>query len=414
MGHPRAAHRGACAGRARGLGCTRDQGARCREVQRAVPLDGSQVCQRVAQDRHAHGPLGRFRPRLQDDGLRVHGERVVGVQAAVGAGASIQVPQDNAIQLEAFHAAFELRGGQQLQGRPGPDGDGEDEGALGGVRRAQGPSRQGADGVSARVDDDALDASREPHDVRRRVDRLCRGARSYRRRAAGLHHGQGAAFGDIQEARAVRDGRRVQRRRDEGHGIRADIPVLRRQAGGGRLPRAQRRLCDDRRRRRHSAYRAGVRRGRFSRVPRGRGRGFCRPARRRVRVHGRHPRIQGPLLQGLRQGHNQDAQGGRQARPPGDDNPLVSVLRQDRHAAHLPRHRRVVRARGRPARASREEQLRRALDARLRRREALRQLARRGARLEHLAQPLLGKLHTGVGERGRPGGHDMRRVRQGA
>ena len=52
--------------------------------------------------------------------------------------------------------------------------------------------------------------------------------------------------------------------------------------------------------------------------------------------------------------------------------------------------------------------------ARLCRREALRQLASGGARLEHLPQPLLGKLHPGVGERRRSFGHDLRRLREGA
>ena len=79
--------------------------------------------------------------------------------------------------------------------------------------------------------------------------------------------------------------------------------------------------------------------------------------------------------------------------------------------AHLPRDRRVVRARGGPPRTPREEQRHRALDARLRGREALRQLARGGARLEHLPQPLLGQLYPGVGQRRRPVRHDLRRLR---
>ena len=56
---------------------------------------------RVAQDRHAHGALGRFRQRLQDHGPAVHGVGVVGVQAALGQGPHLQGAPHHALQLEA-------------------------------------------------------------------------------------------------------------------------------------------------------------------------------------------------------------------------------------------------------------------------------------------------------------------------
>ena len=123
LGHPRPSDRGARAGGARRRGCARNQEARRRQVQRAVPLDGAQVRRRMAQDRNAHGPLGRLRQRLQDDGLRLHGVGVVGLQAALEPGPRLPLPPHHAVFLEAFDAALQLRGRLELQGRPGPDRD---------------------------------------------------------------------------------------------------------------------------------------------------------------------------------------------------------------------------------------------------------------------------------------------------
>ena len=48
-----------------------------------MPLDGSQICGRMAQNSHAYGALGRFRPRLQNHGRQLHGNGLVGVQETV-------------------------------------------------------------------------------------------------------------------------------------------------------------------------------------------------------------------------------------------------------------------------------------------------------------------------------------------
>ena len=58
LGHARTSHRSPRAGGARHRGRARDQGARRGQVQRAVPLDGAPLRGRMAQDGHAHGPLG--------------------------------------------------------------------------------------------------------------------------------------------------------------------------------------------------------------------------------------------------------------------------------------------------------------------------------------------------------------------
>ena len=51
---------------------------------------------RMAQDDHAHRPLGRLRQRLQDDGHLVHGVGLVGLQAALGQGAGLPGRQGDA------------------------------------------------------------------------------------------------------------------------------------------------------------------------------------------------------------------------------------------------------------------------------------------------------------------------------
>jgi hypothetical protein len=61
----------------------RDPRPRHRGVQRQVPRVGLQVHRRLARLRHPPGALGRLRQRLQDARRDVHGERAVGVQAAL-------------------------------------------------------------------------------------------------------------------------------------------------------------------------------------------------------------------------------------------------------------------------------------------------------------------------------------------
>ena len=55
-----------------------------RRLQRAVPLDGADLRRRMAQDRHPHGPLGRFRQRLQDHGRVTSWSRCGGSSSSSG------------------------------------------------------------------------------------------------------------------------------------------------------------------------------------------------------------------------------------------------------------------------------------------------------------------------------------------
>jgi hypothetical protein len=120
LGLPRPAHRGPRPGKARPRRRRRHRRRRRRRLQRNLPLHGPHLCRGMAQDRHPHGPLGRLRQRLQDHGRHVHGVHLVGLQAALGPGPRLQIPPHHALLLEAQHPALQLRGRQQLPGRPGP------------------------------------------------------------------------------------------------------------------------------------------------------------------------------------------------------------------------------------------------------------------------------------------------------
>ena len=82
----------------------------------AVPLDGASATSREwRKHRHAHGALGRLRQRLQDHGPVVHGDGVVGLQAALGQGAaSTRRYRIMPYSWKLGDAALELRGEQQL------------------------------------------------------------------------------------------------------------------------------------------------------------------------------------------------------------------------------------------------------------------------------------------------------------
>ena len=336
----------------------------------------------------------------------------MGLQAALEPGPRLPLAPHHAVFLEAFDAALELRGRFELQGRAGSDRHRAREGRVP-ERCAQGPARAGADGLPPHLDDDALDAPREPDDLRGRGHRLRGGARPHGRRAPRLRDGGGPPAAHLQEGRAVRARRRLQGLRAEGDFLQADFPVFCGQKGRGRVPRPERRLRHDRRRHGPRPHRPRLRRGRLPRLPGGGDARARRPPRHELQLHRPGSRVRGPLLQGLRQGHHQAPEGRGPARPPGDDHPLLPVLRPYRHTAHLPRDRRLVREGGGPARPARREQQRRPLDARLRGRQALRQLAQGRARLEHFPQPLLGKLHPRVDQRRRSERHDLHRVHSG-
>ena len=110
--------------------------------------------------RHPPGSLGRLRERLQDHGPVLHGERHVGVQAAVGQGAGLRGLPGDAVLLgggDAAQSNFETPHGRQRTARARtrrsrwrftlrPGVDGEDQ-------RADGP---------AGLDDDPLDPALQP------------------------------------------------------------------------------------------------------------------------------------------------------------------------------------------------------------------------------------------------------------
>ena len=85
LGLPRAAGRGRGREGARHRRSPGDHRLRHRRVQRRLPHERAALHRRVGALRRPPGPLGRLRQRLQDPRPRLHGERHVGVQVAVGA-----------------------------------------------------------------------------------------------------------------------------------------------------------------------------------------------------------------------------------------------------------------------------------------------------------------------------------------
>ena len=241
----------------------------------------------MAHDCDAHGQVGRFRQRLQDDGPVVHGDHLVGLQAALGPGPRLPVAPHHAVFLEALDASFQLRGRLELQGRAGSDRHGQGESCRWlfsssvSCLKSSGARDVGRDAwgcLPPHLDDDSVDLAGEPRHLRRRRHRLRRRPRPDRRGSADLRNGEGQARDDLQEGRAVRDRRRVQGRFAQGLAIRADLPVLRRQGGRRRVRRSQRRLRHDRRRHGPRPHRPRVRRRRLPRLPRERHERLRRPA----------------------------------------------------------------------------------------------------------------------------------------
>ena len=105
----------------------------------------------VAGLRHPPGPLGRLRARLQDPRPPLHGERHVGVPAAVGQGPGLPGLQGAAVLLAVRDAAVQPRaadGRRHLRRAAGPVGHGA---VQAGDRR-----------VAAGLDDHAVDAAVQP------------------------------------------------------------------------------------------------------------------------------------------------------------------------------------------------------------------------------------------------------------
>src|SRR4029450_9352104 len=122
LGLPRAPGRDAGREGARRLRPRADPGLRDRALPRPLPVVGHALHPRVAPLRDAPGALGRLRERLQDDGRLLHGERPVGVRAAVAEGARLRGGARAALLVGGRDAALELRDTPRRRGAraPGP------------------------------------------------------------------------------------------------------------------------------------------------------------------------------------------------------------------------------------------------------------------------------------------------------
>ena len=115
---------------------------RDRRVQRRLPHERAALHRRVGALRHPPGALGRLRQRLQDPRPRLHGERHVGVQVAVGQGPGLRGLQGAGVLLAVRDAAQQHRDahGRRL---PRPPGSGA-HGGLRAPRRRRRADRRGA------------------------------------------------------------------------------------------------------------------------------------------------------------------------------------------------------------------------------------------------------------------------------
>ncbi len=260
-------------------------------------------------------------------------------------------------------------------------------------------------GLCPDLDDHALDALRQPGDLRRAGHRLRRRARRRRRRR--LPPGRGPAGGLLQEARAVRDARPLEGRRPARVAYEPIFPYF---AGTpNALPRPDRRLRQHRRRHGHRPPGPGLRRRRLPRLQGRRHSPASTPSTTICAFTERVPEYAAVL------------QGRRQADHPRASRTSGKLVHQSTLVHSYPFCERTdtpLIYRAIEAWYVRVEDLRDRLVAnndtvhwvpRRRRREALRQLAQGGQGLEHQPQPLLGLLHPGLDVRGRPG-HDLRRV----
>ena len=151
LGLPRAARRGGGRTSARPLRQGRHPRHGHREVQPGLPRVRAPLHPRMARLRHQAGPLGRLRPRLQDARPALHGERHVGVPAAVGQGPGLPGLQGAAVLLAVRDPAVQPRaadGRRHLRRTAGPVG--------------HGPVQAGDRGVATGLDHHAVDAAVQP------------------------------------------------------------------------------------------------------------------------------------------------------------------------------------------------------------------------------------------------------------
>ncbi len=216
-------------------------------------------------------PLDRLRERLPDDGPRLHGERVVGVPRPVGPGSHLSGLQGAPLLVGRRHAAFELRA--QPRGVPRRGGPLHHRSAPRRLGQGAGSTRR----LAPHLDDDALDAARQPRRRRRRDHHLRPGGRRGRpllgRRRPRWHRVRRLRC----DRRGDGGGRRSHRRR-----VRACFRSFRGETRRRRVPHDLLTRRDDRRGHRPRPHGTGVRGGRLHR-PRG---GRHRPPRRSGRSRG--------------------------------------------------------------------------------------------------------------------------------
>ena len=91
------------------------------QLQRGLPGFGPPLREGMADDHDAGRPLGRLRPRLQDDGSRLHGVHLVGRSTPLGQGPHIRGPLHPPLLPALLHRALQPRARPgRLQGRPRP------------------------------------------------------------------------------------------------------------------------------------------------------------------------------------------------------------------------------------------------------------------------------------------------------
>ncbi len=149
-----------------------DRRVRHRSIQRRLPRPGRARRRRVGGHHHPGGAVDRLRGRLPDHGPRVHGDGLVGVPHPVGQGPGLPLVQGAAVLVGGGDPAVQLRGEpRRLPRRRRPFDHRPARGGRG--RRPGGTGRP-----AAGVDDDSVDASRQPrgrcrarHRLRRRGGR---------------------------------------------------------------------------------------------------------------------------------------------------------------------------------------------------------------------------------------------------
>ena len=273
----------------------------------------------MADDHDPRRPLGRLRPRLQDDGPRLHGVHLVGRSRASGTRASstratTSCPTARAARPCSPTTSSPWAATRTSTTRRSPSSSRSAQSR----RQGTGVARRPAARLLPRLDDDALDPALEPRPLPRPGHRLCPRAATPGRRRALRPRRVAARRHTTKRTRSPRSSG-ARRAASSRHRVRAPLPVFRLAARAVATvvaaPSARsRRPRHHRGRHGHRAHRAGLRRG-GPRGHEGHGRPDDLPDRRRVQVHRRGERLRGNLREGRRQGDHGQAQGRGQARP---------------------------------------------------------------------------------------------------